>query len=119
MVTLKALPEDQAIACIENGEFSEDIIASNKHVAVVLTQSWCPDWPEMRRMIEQLVKPGLDVWVFTYDQASIFDEFVEFKENVFGNGQIPYVRYYRDGRLTGVSNYVSAREFLNILNLQP
>ncbi len=114
MVTPKALPEDQAISCIENGEFSKEIITSNKHVAIVLTQSWCPDWPEMREAIEQLEEPDIDVWVLTYDLISIFEEFLEFKEDVFGNGHVPYVRYYRDGRLTGASNYVIIRDFLDL-----
>jgi hypothetical protein len=115
MVTTKAISEAQALLCIEHGEFSKEITASNDHVAIVLTQGWCPQWARMQLMIEQLDEPNLDVWVFVYDKASIFEEFLAFKEAVFDNDQIPYVRYYRAGRLAGESNFVTKQEFIELV----
>jgi hypothetical protein len=112
MVTLKAISEGQALDCMKHGEFGKEIIASNSCVAIVLTQGWCPQWSSLQHTIEQLNEPRLDVWMFVYDHASIFEEFLEFKEGVFGNDEIPYVRYYRGGRLVGESNAVSKQEFV-------
>ncbi len=115
MVIMKAISEAQALRCIEHGEFSKEMTASNDHVAIVLTQGWCPQWTQLQLMIEKLDKLNLDVWLFIYDRASIFEKFLEFKEKVFGNDQIPYVRYYRAGRLTGVSNFVTKQEFIELV----
>jgi len=38
-----------------------------------------------------------------------------FKENAFGNDQVPYVRYYRDGKLAHESNYIDKGGFLRFL----
>ncbi len=52
-----------------------------------------------------------------YDRESFFEDFMEFKENVFGNRSVPYVRYYRDGELIAESNYISRQGFLSKLGL--
>jgi len=44
-----------------------------------------------------------------------FEAFMEFKENIFNNREIPYVRYYKNGKLTGESNYVSLEGFVSRL----
>ena len=114
MVTIRAISEGQALDCLEHGEFGTEITASNDHVAIVLTQSWCPQWASLQHTIERLDEPSLDVWLFIYDRAEIFEKFLEFKEGVFGNDGIPYVRYYRASRLAGESNFVSKQEFVEL-----
>jgi hypothetical protein len=52
------------------------------------------------------------VFVLVYDAVDYFDRFRRFKEDVYGNHQVPYVRYYSDGRLVNETNYVSRRRFL-------
>jgi len=116
MVVIKSLTENQALDCIKRGEFGKEVTASNGRVALVLTQSWCPQWASLQRMIEQLDEKNLDVWLFVYDQSTIFQKFMAFKENVFGNDQIPYVRYYLAGKHVGSSNSVARQAFLDQLN---
>lgn len=53
-------------------------------------------------------------WV-EYDKEDFFDDFLPFKEEVLGNREIPYVRYYRDGMLIKSSNYIDKNGFLRIL----
>jgi hypothetical protein len=57
--------------------------------------------------------PGLiDVYELIYNRKDYFHQFLHFKETVWRNPLIPYVRYYRDGMLVDESNFVSQREFL-------
>jgi hypothetical protein len=52
------------------------------------------------------------VWTLEYDRHSDFERIRRFKEEEFGNREIPYVRYYRDGEFIGDSNFVSERKLL-------
>jgi len=70
-------------------------------------------------MLEQIYEPNIDIWCFFYDESSIFIQFMEFKENVLGNDDIPYVRYYKDGKFTGDSNAVNEQGFLKKLKGKP
>ena len=119
MVKIRTISEQAALDAMENGEFASDIIASNTGVAVVLTQSWCPQWMAMKEMIEDLGEAtgeqNIDVWSFIYDKSKIFDQFLEFKETVLGNDEIPYIRYYRDGTYVDQTNWVDIERFLEIL----
>lgn len=119
MTIRKPLSEDQARHAVQHRELPADVLGSGPNVAVVLTQGWCPQWTAMNGWLGDLERSGkpkdLDIVVyeFVYDRSPIFDEFREFKESVWGNYQIPYVRYYRDGGLAAESNYVTARRFLS------
>lgn len=116
-VLINTISDEQAMETINTGEFAEEIIASKPSVAVILTQSWCPQWQSMKSEIEEIDDPELDfdVWLFIYDRSSVFDEFLTFKENVLQNDEVPYIRYYKDGVFVRDSNAVSQSTFLKIL----
>lgn len=111
------LSEEQARVAMENGEFGEDVRTADENVAVVLTQGWCPQWASMNVWIGFMKRRGnprdfdLTVLEFVYDKVDFFAEFMSFKENHWGNYQIPYVRYYRNGELVGESNYTTSKDF--------
>ncbi len=107
--TMKLIMKDQALDAITNGEFGNDIIGTSEKVAVILTQSWCPQWYAMKLFAADF--SGAEIYFLEYDRTNFFDEFRRFKEQVLGNDQIPYVRYYSDGVLIAESNYVSAETF--------
>ena len=117
MIHIHTLPDEAAKAAMESGEFPPEII-SGARVAVVMTQSWCPEWLRMRSWLtgfERQGKPAdreIDVHVLVYDKVDYFQQFRSHKETVFGNDQIPYIRYYERGTLTGESNYVHRGGFL-------
>ncbi|OHD69534.1 MAG: hypothetical protein A2W19_00560 [Spirochaetes bacterium RBG_16_49_21] len=111
---LKKISRDQAFHAIETGEFGEDVTASNARVAVVMTQDWCPQWTSMKAWLYSL-DFDFDLYELVYNMVEYFDEFKNFKETKWKNGIIPYVRYYRDGRLIHESNNVSKKEFLKNL----
>jgi hypothetical protein len=106
---MKVITKDQALACVAHKEFGDDIIRSAESVVVILTQSWCPEWLAMQSFLSGFSTS--EVYCLEYDRTDYMDIFRAFKENVFGNDQIPYIRYYRRGILTTVSNAVSEMVF--------
>jgi len=110
---LSRLSAEQCASAIERGDFPEELTGSKDRVAIILTQSWCPQWTMMQSWLQRASdEAGADVYFSEYDRETFFDEFMRFKEDTLGNRTIPYVRYYRDGRLAAESNYVSKDVFV-------
>ncbi|MBL8965928.1 MAG: hypothetical protein JNG85_02900 [Spirochaetaceae bacterium] len=104
-------------AAIAAGDFSADVAGAAPRVAIILTQSWCPQWAWMRSYLEALPDdPETAVYWVEYDLEPFFEEFMAFKEGVFGNDQVPYVRYYRGGRPSRESNFIDKAGFLRLLS---
>jgi hypothetical protein len=109
----------QCEAAMARGEFGPDVAEAARSVAVVLTQSWCPQWRWMRAYLERLAASGREgpdlalFWV-EYDLEPFFEPFMAYKEGVLGNDQVPYVRYYREGKLARESNFVDEGAFLRL-----
>ncbi len=116
MKQAKGITKEQALRAIRYHEFGDDIIKSNLRVAVLLTQDWCPRFSEMKRWIYDL-EDDFDLYELIYNKVDYFDDFRNFKETVWNNGLIPYVRYYQNGTLSTVSNNVTREEFLKNLGL--
>lgn len=112
---MKLIAKAQALDCVVHREFSQDILLSAEKVAVILTQSWCPQWLAMKGFLGNMA--GCEVYYLEYDREDYLEIFREFKEKVFGNDQIPYIRYYRNGALTRVSNAVSKEVFKENLGI--
>ncbi len=120
LINRRKITEKQAREAMAKGEFGEEIIASRKHVAIILTQSWCYQWVSLDRSLESLKQKReyeIDIYELEYDKVDYFSDFLRFKENTFRNDLIPYVRYYTDGKLVGETNYVSVTDFLSIFDL--
>ncbi len=105
------------------GDFPDSVRSSNRNVAIILTQDWCSQWTAMRRWLGDLEReqpegsPDVDVYELEYNRTVYGNEFMRFKETVFGNSLVPYVRFYRDGRLVGESNYIDKRGFLSFFTV--
>jgi hypothetical protein len=117
MIEVEGIPEESLKKALAEGEFGEELRRSAPYTAIVLTQSWCPQWTMLQRGFERLKRKGeprepLKVWTLEYDRHSDFERIRRFKEEEFGNREIPYVRYYRDGEFIGDSNFVSERKLL-------
>jgi hypothetical protein len=116
MIRRLELSREQAAFAMRRGEFDESVRGASPLVAVVLTQDWCGQWTAMDGYLEEMRGryPELELTVFQleYNRVDYFQDFLRFKEQVLGNAIIPYVRYYKNGRLIGQSNYVSERQFL-------
>ena len=111
------LERDACLRAMAAGEFGPEVTGASPSVAVVLTQSWCPQWKWMRAYLESLpAEEGYAVFWVEYDREDFFAPFMAFKEEVLGNREIPYVRYYRDGKLARESNYIDKAGFLRSLS---
>ncbi|MDC7219173.1 MAG: hypothetical protein PQJ59_04480 [Spirochaetales bacterium] len=101
---------------IDGGEFSDKILKSHERVAVILTQGWCPQWKMMSLWLKKMDEE-VKIYFVEYEKRDIYRSFMTFKESVYGNDQVPYIRFYVDGKLTGASNYCNKEFFLEKLGL--
>jgi hypothetical protein len=113
---MRKLSKDECWEALRLGEFAPSLTGAAPSVAIVLTQSWCPQWAWMRSYLSALpVGPEQEVFWVEYDLEEFFESFVRFKETTFGNDQVPYVRYYRNGALEAESNFIDRGGFLRLL----
>jgi hypothetical protein len=113
---IRKLSGEECRAAIATGDFPPAITASAAVVALVLTQSWCPQWTWMNTYLKDLAaEPGIAIYWVEYDQESFYEEFLTFKEETYHNRQIPYIRYYHNGKLVHESNYIDRSGFLRYL----
>jgi hypothetical protein len=115
LVLIKHITDNQASECMKKGEFGPEICKSKSFVVIILTQSWCPQWSGVEKMISALKDNSIDAWVYIYDKSPLFDPFMHFKESVLGNENIPYLRYYKNGMLIHQSNAVDEDQFIYFL----
>jgi hypothetical protein len=116
-VGMRKLGREECLALIETGEFGAALLGTAERVAIVLTQSWCPQWAWMRSYLGKLPPDEKReiLWV-EYDLEDFFESLMKFKEGSFGNDQVPYVRYYNGGKLVAESNFVDQGAFLRLLS---
>ncbi len=118
MIERKSLTRAQAESAMQKGEFGADVVAAGANVAVLLSQDWCAQYAALNRAIDELAArpdpahPSVIVFELLYNRVDYFEAFMRFKETRWRNYEVPYVRYYRGGRLVGESNYVGAEGFL-------
>ncbi len=99
------------------GDFEEQVRGAAEAAAVILTQSWCPQWRYLQGYLEGLDRelngsgPAAAILYVEYDREPFFQEFMAFKEDSFGNREVPYIRYYRGGKLAAESNFISPQAF--------
>jgi hypothetical protein len=118
MIVRRVLTQVQAEHAMEQGEFDASVTEAAPNVAVVLTQDWCSQWKALEASLGELARgpspsdPEITVFELLYNTVDYFSAFLSFKETKWRNYEIPYVRYYRGGRLTAESNYVPRERFL-------
>lgn len=124
VITRKTISEEQARHAMEHGEFPETVTEDGENVAILLTQGWCPQWLSMNVWLKSMEKKkqpedlDITIYEFIYDKVPFFNDFRTFKENRFGNLEIPYIRYYADGECFATSNYVPSRTFVEFFQKQ-
>ena len=109
------LNDAEAMEILRSGELPGRLREAAERVALVLSQSWCPQWLAMKLWLGRLAgeEHGLKVYFLEYDRKPYFQEFMEHKETVFQNDLVPYLRYYREGRFLGDSNFCFKEGFLD------
>jgi len=118
MVNRHVLTREQAFHAMENGEFPQEVTASAETVVVIMTQDWCPQWQYLKNWVYNIQTPkALDIYELVYNQTDYFRQFAGFKENKWNNDEIPYLRYYKDGKLIKETNSVSSEVFRTITGI--
>ena len=118
---IRKLTEEECRAAMENGDFDATLV-SGPAAAIILTQSWCPQWTAMKAYLPQAEAAisGVRLYYAEYDieawESLDREAFMHFKEDVFKNREIPYVRYYRNGEYSRDSNYISLDGFRSRLS---
>lgn len=117
MINKNIIQKQQALNAIANGEFENDIVASKSKVVIILTQDWCSQWGSMKSWIYGLeINEDIDIYELEYNKTDYFQDFMNFKENSWGNEYVPYLRFYKDGVLKKDINYIGEKEFIDIIN---
>ena len=120
---VRKLSEAECRAAMESGDFDLSLV-SGPATAIILTQSWCPQWTAMRAYLPKVENalPDVKLYYVEYDiekwENLENDAFMTFKENTYKNREIPYVRYYRNGAFSRDSNYISLDGFKSRLSRQ-
>ena len=114
---MRILTETECRKAIEKGEF--ELPEPSGKTAIILTQSWCSQWKAMKSYLGEAETrlPGLKIFYIEYDLTPFFEEFMAFKENTLNNREIPFVLYYKEGKFSSSSNYVSLEGFLQRLSV--
>ena len=118
---MRKLTEAECLAAMKSGDFDAALV-SGPAAAIILTQSWCPQWAAMKAYLPRVEAALGDVRIYyvEYDiepwEKLENDAFMAFKENTFRNREIPYVRYYKNGVFSRDSNYISQDGFKSRLS---
>lgn len=117
MMIRNELTREQALYAIKHGELESSVLTSSDVVIVLMTQDWCPQWRDMSRWVYGL-ETSTDIQIYTliYNKVDYSTDFMGFKENVWCNDQIPYIRFYKAGRLVKETNYIPEAQFKKLLN---
>lgn len=110
----RSLSDEVLRRTMEEGEFPEEVRLAAEKVVVVLTQDWCSDWLAMEPFLGDFAQQ-VAVFVLEYNRHPDFEAILEFKEEVFGNREIPYLRYYHQGRFIVATNQLPRGTFAALL----
>jgi len=109
-----SISDAQIAQTLKDGDFPPEIRNAAEKVLVIMTQDWCEDWHAMETFV-----PGYEdqvtMFLLVYNLHPDFDAIREFKEDVFGNREIPYLRYYYRGQLIAKTNQLPRRTFEALL----
>jgi len=110
----RTLSDAEIEQTLKDGEFPESVRNAADKVLVIMTQDWCHDWHTMETFVPEY-DGQVTMFLLVYNLHPEFDRIREFKEDVFGNREIPYLRYYYRGRLVAKTNQLPRRTFEALL----
>jgi hypothetical protein len=114
MNAIHTLTKDQLDALLSEGEFPESVRLAAPKVVVIMTQDWCGQWANMAAYLPDFADQAA-IFTVEYNLLPDFERIMSFKEDVFDNQQVPYVRFYRDGKLVRQSNWLPRGSFAAML----
>ena len=114
MNAIQTLTQDQLDALLREGEFPESVRRAAPKVVVIMTQDWCSQWADMAAYLRDFADEAA-IFTVEYNLLPDFARIMSFKEIVFKNANVPYVRFYRDGTLVHQSNWLPRASFAAML----
>jgi len=114
-IVAMTLKTEDMLDAITLGEFPDHIRKTSEKVVVIMTQDWCPQWHAMTNFLEDF-QDKASIFTLEYNRLPEFQSIMAFKENVFGNREVPYLRYYFQGELIVQTNYLNRITFAAMLD---
>ena len=114
MNTIQTLTDDQLDALLSEGEFPESVRLAAPTVVVIMTQDWCGQWADMKTYLPDFTDRAA-IFTAEYNLLPDFERIMAFKEDVLKNRHVPYLRFYRDGKLVRQSNWLPRGSFASML----
>lgn len=110
MSVFRQFTEGEIRRTLREGEIPPEIREPAPYLVSVWTQDWCPQWIDMQQWI--LTECGdVPVYLLVYNRHPLFKDILDFKEQVWKNLEIPYVRHYRRGKLIKEHNWIPREKF--------
>lgn len=109
MLTFKTIDEKEMQIIIDTKEVSDNIKNASENVLAIFTQDWCGDWKGLERELnanENNSDIDITIFICMYNQTSLYEPFMNFKETVWKNALIPYLRYYKNGSFVKDTNHL-------------
>lgn len=114
MNPMTTLTQDHLDALLRDGDFPESVRMAAAKVVVVMTQDWCSQWRDMAAYLPDFADQAA-IFTLEYNRLPEFDRILHFKEHTFKNRQVPYLRYYRGGKLVHEANWMPRAGFASLL----
>lgn len=118
MVVRHTLTKAQVKRAMELGDFDTDVRGAGEIVIVLMTQDWCPQWKKMASWLYDWdIDLEIHLFELVYNKTDYFQEFRAFKETLWHNYEIPYLRYYHNGKWIDESNAVEGYRIKSIFDI--
>lgn len=118
MITFYNMTDEQMLETVENKELPQSLLSKSKNVIAVFTQDWCPDWHGVEKDLKKNENYSDDIVVYVaiYNTSKHSESIMNFKETVWNNALIPYIRCYKDGVLVKESNAMAFERIVRAFN---
>ncbi len=117
MIHIHTINDTDMQNIIDNKDIPDSIKNKSENVIAIFTQDWCGDWHRVQNELEKnkdINDIDIDVFICVYNQSALHEPFMNFKESVWNNDLIPYLRFYKNGNFIKDSNIIAFFKILEI-----
>lgn len=111
---MRVLTQNEIDLTLKAGELPSSVIGAGDKVVVILTQDWCHQWQDMKTYLPEF-DGETEIFTLEYNCHKDFQKIMGFKEETFGNYEVPYLRYYFKGTLIAETNWIPRGTFAALL----
>lgn len=117
MLTFNKIDDKEMQNIIDTKEVSDNIKNASENVLAIFTQDWCGDWKGLERELkanEEKSPVDITIFICLYNESPLYESFMNFKENIWNNELIPYLRYYKKGELLKDGNHLPFQRLIKV-----